>query len=93
MSAVPCPVTLTSASYPPVKNSIADKVRLVQIQQLKEQAPFGRSPKQQAPINAAQYKNAMAKEIASAEAIDLRWPFWLGVGLGGVGLVVLLAKR
>ncbi len=102
MSEFPCaiPPPLPNASYPPIARgtaaaaeAAADSQLAAKVKAAQEMAPFGRHPKQKAPINASQYKNAMAKEIAAAGALDFRWPFWLGLGLGGVAVVVLIAKR
>lgn len=94
MSDLVCP-NLTSAKnlgYPPVKPTSADLAAEAKTAELAAQAPFGRSSKGVA-INSAQYTTAMNRQMAAVKAVDFKWPFWVGIGIGGLGFVVLLAKR
>lgn len=91
MSGIAC--TVQPAGYPPIHQSPADAVRLVQIKVLQGQAPFGTDPKTKKAITASQYKDAMMKQGNAAKSVHLRWPFWVGLGLAGVGVAVLAVKR
>lgn len=95
MSTLACAVpakSFVTFGYPPVKPTAADLAKEAQTTQILAAAPFGRAPKGQA-ITRTQYEVAMRAAQARASAIDLRWPFWVGLGAGALGFVVLLAKR
>lgn len=93
MGQIACDPIPVDAGYPPVKMTVLDAAKQAQITLLQNQAPFGRARGQAQPINASQYKNAMLKQQQAAKALDFRWPFWVGLGVGSLGFVVLLAKR
>jgi hypothetical protein len=93
MGQIACDPMPVDAGYPPVRMTTIDAAKQVQIAALQKAAPFGWAPGQKVPVNAAQYKNAMQKQEAAARAVDFRWPFWVGIGVGSLGFVILLAKR
>ena len=93
MSCVACAYQQIQGAYPPVQESGLDKQNEQQLAAVIAEAPFGVAPGTNTPINVNQYADAMNKLNASARATDLRWPFWAGLGLGTLGVVILALKR
>lgn len=88
MTKLACLPTVT-APYPPLKDLPADLKQKAEIEALSKQAsqnPFGRMTK-------AQYERFVARRASDLRSVDFRWPFWVGVSVAGVALVVLAKSR
>jgi hypothetical protein len=92
MSQIACPYTLTNAGYPPIKKTAVDVQNEAKLQALQAAAPFGRAPGG-AAVNELQYQKAMQQSISDAYAIDFRWPFWVGLGVGSLGLAIMVVRE
>lgn len=82
---------LDDAGYPPLRLSGEDKANQERLEELREKAPFGKVRGK--AITPTQYRVAMQRAAEDYGAIDFSWPFWIGLGLGTAGVVVLARKR